>query len=432
MTTVAAPTVLPGAVPWLAGGPLTLEQLVQLAVQNHPDVAIALARVEAARGRLIQAGLYPNPTFSWDADDVNSALGRSGTEGPVITQQIVTAHKIKIAKAAAAQGVAAADWVAMTRWYDVVTRVRLAYFELLTAQQNLETTEEIVRISQQALDAARKLLKAGAGIAPDVIRAEVELRQNQVLLVAARERLAAAWRLLLVAIGNPDLPPTPVAGTLEMPVPPFDWEPVYRGVLTRSSEVLEAQANVLQAEELVKLARAQVRPNVQLLYRPFYNEPDGSMEMQAQVGFAVPIFDRNQGNILSARADVARLSQELRLVELRLTERLTLAYQRYLTARETVDIYARQLLPNARESLRLILLGYEKGDAKFDYTAVLQAQRILYQVQLAYVQALGELWRAVSEIAGLLQLDDFRTNCFGSVESSHEPELGPPPRPLVP
>jgi len=431
MTTAAAPTVLPGAVPGLPGGPLTLEQLVEFALQYHPDLAIALARADAARGRLIQAGLYPNPTFSWDADDVGSALGRSGTEGPVITQQIITAHKLKIAKAAAAQGVAAADWLAMTRWYDVVTRVRLAYFELLTAQRNLQTTEEIVRISQQALDAARKLLKAGAGTGPDVIRAEVELRQNQITLVAARERLAAAWKLLLVAIGNPELPTTPVDGTLEMPVPPFDWEPVYRAVLTRSSEVQEAQANLLQAEQLVKLARAEVRPNVQLLYRPFYNEPDHSMEMQAEVGFALPIFNRNQGNILSAAADVVRLSQEVRLVELRLTERLTLAYQRYLTAKQTVEIYERQLLPNARESLRLILLGYEKGDAKFDYTAVLQAQRILFQVQLAYVQALGELWRSVSEIAGLLQLDDFRTGCFGSVDKDHEAELGPP-RPIVP
>src|SRR4051812_49915199 len=54
------------------GEPLGLDQLLALAEQNHPDLAVAFARTEAARGRLIQAGLYPNPTFTWEADEVNN------------------------------------------------------------------------------------------------------------------------------------------------------------------------------------------------------------------------------------------------------------------------------------------------------------------------------------------------------------------------
>src|SRR5947207_1804977 len=45
-----------------ATGPLTLERLQALAEENQPDLASARARAEAARGRLVQAGLYPNPT----------------------------------------------------------------------------------------------------------------------------------------------------------------------------------------------------------------------------------------------------------------------------------------------------------------------------------------------------------------------------------
>ena len=64
-----------------------------------------------------------------------------------------------------------------------------------------------------------------------------------------------------------------------------------------------------------------------------------------------------------------------------------------------------KILPNARESLRLILLAYEAGDPKYDYTAVLQAQSALAQARLGAVQALSDLQRAVGELEALLQRD---------------------------
>src|SRR5262245_11007616 len=61
-----------------ANGPLTLERLLDLAAQNNPDVRAARARAEAARGRLIQAGLYPNPILYHVMEEVNNPGGRWG------------------------------------------------------------------------------------------------------------------------------------------------------------------------------------------------------------------------------------------------------------------------------------------------------------------------------------------------------------------
>jgi outer membrane protein TolC len=61
------------------------------------------------------------------------------------------------------------------------------------------------------------------------------------------------------------------------------------------------------------------------------------------------------------------------------------------------------VVPAALESLKLVRRGWERGDPKYDFTTVLQAQHTLSQARLAYVQALGVLWRSVAEIAGLLQ-----------------------------
>jgi cobalt-zinc-cadmium efflux system outer membrane protein len=385
---------------------LTLPRLLDIAVQNNPELAVARARADAARGQLIQAGLYPNPVVAPGVEELGNKDGPAGISGIAIEQEIITAGKLRLAQAAAAYGVAAADWQATTRWFEVVTRVRQAYYEALTANRELETSELAVKIAQDGLDAVRKLEKAGVRARPDVLRALVEVDQNRVRLQAAQQRQEAARRLLAAVIGLPALPPGPLAGSIEQPTPIYVYQASLETVLVRSSEVQAAQAAIRQAEQLLLRAQAERIPNVRVLVRPGYSEPDKrSVEVNLETAVALPLFNRNQGNILAAEADVRRATADARAVELRLTERLATAFRRYAAAKEQVEIYDKQILPNADEALRLVRLGYERGDPKYDYTAVLEAQRTLVQARLMDVQARGELWRAASEIAGLLQDD---------------------------
>jgi cobalt-zinc-cadmium efflux system outer membrane protein len=391
--------------PSAAAEPLTLQQLLDLAARNHPDLAAARARVDAARGQLLQAGLYPNPVVTPGIEELGNKDGPAGIPGVNISQEIVTAGKLRLAQAAAAHGVDAADWQATTRWFEVVTRVRLAYYDLLTAQQEVRASQEAVRIAQDGYDAIRKLEQAGLKARPDVLRARVELDQNRMRLGQAELRADAAGKLLAAAVGLPALPSTTLQDGLNEPVPLYEYRTVLESVLVRSSEVQASQAEVRQGEQLLYRARAERVPNVRFAVRPGYSDPDKSFLVMLEAGAELPLFNRNQGNITTAAANLARLAAEARAVELRLSERLASAFQRYASARQSVELYAKNILPDAAEALRLVRLGYERGDPKYDYTAVLEAQRTLVSAQLAEVQTRGELWRAVSEIEGLLQTD---------------------------
>src|SRR5262249_44624546 len=110
------PAAVPGPGPRLPGEAFTLPQLLKLAAENHPDLAVAHARSEAARGRLVQAGLYPNPVVTARSDEIGAPGGKNngdyGKPGVTIAQEIVTAGKLRFAQAAAGQGVQAADWQA--------------------------------------------------------------------------------------------------------------------------------------------------------------------------------------------------------------------------------------------------------------------------------------------------------------------------------
>lgn len=386
-----------------AAAPLTLALCIETALAQHPDLALVAAQADVARGQQVQAGLYPNPTIGYESDDINSPFGGAGKQGGSITQTIVTAGKLGLSSSVAARGVEVANLKAQARFFDLVARVRSVFYDNLTAQQEVETAREVLRIAQDGLSSAEKLQKAGIVGQPDVLRAQVELEQSKVKVIVAEQHVQTNWRLLANVLGQKDLQMQPLVGSLQEGIPDYDFQQIRQTMYDVSSDLEAARTSVAQAEVAVQRAEAEVTPDLQLQVRPFYSQPDGRTELAVGISAPLPWFNRNQGNIMAARANVAAAQATLRQLELQLSERLTLAFERYSNARQQVQAYSLKILPAAQESLRLILVAYNSGDQRNDFTAVLQAQQSLAQAKLGLVQARGELQKAVSEIEGLLQ-----------------------------
>ncbi len=395
--------------------PGTLDDLLDLAMRRHPELAAARARVEIALGQLDQAGAHPNPVIGPNLGDLGHRDNAAGNIGLDIAQTIVTASKLTWAKAAAAQNVAATDWHALTRLFDLRARVRIAYFDLLTAQRERQALDDISRVTQDILQAAKTLEKAGAGNRPDVLRAKVELEQQNLKKRVAATKEDSARRILAAAVGVSTDVLSELRGSLDnVPIAPA-WSELEQSMLTVSSELQEARATSVQQEMLVRKAEADAVPNVDVSLRPFYAAPEHQWRGEVTVHAALPIHDRNEGNIRSARAALAQARANEQKLELSLRERLAAAYQRFQAAQTEADAYRTSILPDAAESVRLVEIGYRGGDPKYDYTALLQAQQMLFQAQLGQVYALGNQHRAAAEIIALTQQDAWsgalRTPC---------------------
>ena len=113
----------------------------------------------------------------------------------------------------------------------------------------------------------------------------------------------------------------------------------------------------------------------------------------------LPIFNRNQGNIQFARADLQQQQQEYARIELALQDQLAGAFNQYLSARNQAQQLRRELLPRARENLELIIHGRKLGE--FDQASVLNARQQYFDASLAYVDALTAVHKAAIEIDGL-------------------------------
>lgn len=377
-----------------------LDELLALARLRNPDLAAAAARVGEASGRMLQAGLYPNPTVGYSGNQINDGPGTAGQQGGFISQEFITAGKLRIAREAARFGVTAADWNAASKWFDTAARVRAAYYEYVTALAILRETERMADLFSEALTRTEKLAAGGKVEAYDVTRLRVEVTQTTNRVGGARQRIAAAERLLAVAIGVDRLPGgvAMVELSASAALPVFDEAVAFAG---RSSFVLAAEAEVDQARVDVRAAEVKPTPNVQTMTTVAHDYVTRAGMASVQIGLPLPAWDRNQGNIVAAKSRLQAAEVGVEQARLRTAERLAVAYQRYENARRQLELYRTKVLPDAATALEQIDKVYAaRGERFFD---TLDARRVLAQARIDYAQALGDLWAAIAEIEAIAQ-----------------------------
>jgi outer membrane protein, heavy metal efflux system len=381
---------------------LALADFEQMAVQGNPTLAQAAARVEAARGRAVQAGLYPNPTVGYEGDEIGNR-GRAGQQGGFIDQLIVTGGKLRLNQAKFAQEVTQTEWQALAQQYRVLNGVRMRFYELLARQRLLEVRADLLKVAEDAVSTTQELINVGQANKADFLQARIEARRQRVGLENARTRYLAAWKDLTALVGQPGLPPTPLQGDLAAKSDLPDQEATLAHLLEASPEVRIAQVEVTRNQFAVRREQVEPIPNVNVRAGTQYNFETKSQHALVQVGVRLPVFDRNQGNIRAAQADLARSQIEVNRVELALRQRLARAYARYQTAVATVENYRKDVLPDAKEAFDLYLDSFRKRRAA--YPQVLVAQRNYFEASVDYVEALEQVRRAEVAIGGLLLVD---------------------------
>lgn len=394
-----APATLPAPTP-VAPPALGLDELVQIGLAQHPRLAQAAFAIDAARGRALQAGLYPNPTVSATFDELGDRTGPGGVNTiPLVNQEIVTGGKLKLSRAAATREVDQATLNLMAQRYGLLGNIRQAYFEVVTLQRRVEILGELVKLAEKSAEQTQKLLDAKQVARLDLVQLEVELERLRAEEDATRRELPAAYRRLAAVVGVSKLPIASVAGTLDAPLPPYELERVQAIVLEVHPELQSARVGIDKARLQLRRAEVEPIPNVTVGAGYVRQNQNRSNDWTIGVSVPVPVWNRNQGNIAAARAQVGQAVQEVGLVENDLVERLATAFRDFNSARQRAERYRTAILPKAQETYELSVRAYKGG--QFEYLRVLEAQRAVTQARLESVRALGEAWRAAGVISGL-------------------------------
>lgn len=393
-----SPPVSSGVLEMPSSTGLGLSDLFRLGLERNPALRQADLEIDAAQGRALQAGMYPNPTLSIGGEEIGRRGGIQTV--PQLSQEIVRGGKRQLSRAVADRDVDQAQLALLRQRNALFTAVRLGYYEALAAQRRIEVLEELVKLATQAFENAQKLFKQQQIAELDLLPFQVELERLRADTEATQREQAAAWGRLAASMGTPDLPPAHLIGSLESPLPDYNIEPARLAMLEVHPDVRIAQVGITRAQLAVQREQAQVVPNVTLMGGYTRNFNDRENQATYQVSVPIPVWNRNQGNIRAAQAELGRASQEVSRVENDLSGRLWTAFGLYSAARQRSERYRSSILPNATRTYRLSVEAFRGGE--FQYLRVLQAQRLVAEANLEYIRALADAWRGASEIAGLL------------------------------
>lgn len=392
------------------GALITLEQAQKIASETNPTLRQADAEIRAAKARQQQAGFYPNPVVGYTGDEIRGGSVGGGKQGFFVQQTIVTGGKLASSREVLGEEARLAELEAEEQLIRVESAVKMAFLRVLAAQELLDARRDLDKIAQDAVETQRRLMNTGQADETEVLEAEVEAQRMRVSARMQENTLREEWRSLAAVIGRPEMPLATVAGDLEKGWPELNEEAAVEAIAKESPAVRIADAAAVRAQAVLTRARREPIPDIQLRGGMEYNhETLGSVpfakgwEGIAEVGVQIPLFNRNQGNLGAARADIERAEQEKRRIELTLRERAASVVDQYANAHLMAVEYREEMLPLARKAYGLMVDKY--GQMLASYPRVLATQRKLYELQIEYIAALEGVWTNGIALQGYLLTD---------------------------
>ncbi len=285
---------------------LTLADAQAIALANNPTIAQAAARVQGAHGAWLQAGLVPNPQIGYLATEVGNE-GRAGQQGGFISQEFVTGRKLGLSREVAARDIALAEQRLAAQRLRVANDVRIAFYDALLSQRRAEVAAELVKIADGGIRAAEGLRKAKEASTADVLRAQIESQAAGIELARAQYQQQAAWQTLAARMGLPpgaaNCGPRPaLVGAADAPACDYCWDAALERLLYESPEMAAAAVRVERARWALSRAQAEPIPNVTLEGSVQHDSATRDVIGGFQASIPIPVFNRNQGNILTAPA----------------------------------------------------------------------------------------------------------------------------------
>lgn len=392
---------------------MRLEELEAMAVQRNPTLAQAEAAVRAAEGRRRQAGLFPNPVAGYFLEEFAfRSPGETAEQGAFIEQTIPLGGKLSKAKRVFELERDQATVLAEAQRLRVTNSIRVLYYETLGAQRLVELRDDLSQLAREAVEITKELYNVGQADRPDQLAIEIESERAEIDFLRAQNDWMRSWQTLAAMVGNPSLPPARLAGSPEENLEVLNETQLLETLIGQSPDVRVARTGVERARAVLARARAERVPNLFLRGGLGYNyerfEPvvpsiagqRKGLEGRLEVGVNVPIFNRNQGGIAAAEAELAIAERDLERLQLVLRSQFASSFREYRNAQQMVERYRTAVVPRAREAYQTYLANFRQMAAA--YPQALIAQRTLFQVEVEYARALVQLRETAVRLRGFL------------------------------
>jgi len=382
---------------------LTLEDCIELALENNPKLVSSSHRAKSAEARAMQEGLLPNPELALEFEEF-AGTGEFG-DGDVweatalISQPIELYGKRGKRKDAATKQAELAGWDYESRRLDLILEVKKAFYQALHAQERLARTEDLVGLVEQTHDAVSARVTAGKVSPVELEKSKVELSLAMVELARARAELDSARAALSSLWGSVNPCVFVVSGEFCHARPAPCYEDLLE-LIDRNPDLARGPDEVEFLEKSVDLEKAEAGSEMEVGFGVRYLAESEDTTYVAELSLPLAIFDRNQGGIERARLEMAAGKEDVRAAEVEAKLLLFQKQRELSSAYAEVCMLRDGALPGAETAFESVSEGYRAG--KFNYLDVLDAERTLFETRESYLKALLSYHTAAAEVERII------------------------------
>lgn len=363
---------------------LDLAGAQRLASRRNPALLARRREADAAAGRLRQVRIYPfNPEVSLRSVQVGGGRTLQAYEGE-IGQEVEWAGSWGLRAAVAGREAERDAFSADDAGRQTASTVATLFLSALAAQQRLRIAEDMQQMNDRIVTAAGEQLDAGeiSQLEMNLARIEGGRAKSRVLAEERSARTAVLQLRRALALEDgvplrllPDLPPAPDPAAL-------DRDSLIRAALRRRPDASARRADLGAAEASARLAGRERWPSLRLSV-PFEKEEGTSKALVGlAVGLSVPLWNRNQGRLDEAHAEVARARADLDDAEISVRTEVEDALQRYASASAEERLAATTVRDPARANQALLEEAFRSG--KIDLPTLLLVRNQLLDAELSY------------------------------------------------
>jgi len=392
---------------------VTLDSLVQEALQNNPEIKAAKARWQASSKRPSQEGTLPDPMIGVDWQNVTFD-GITLDEDPnsmlrlEFEQEIPFPGKLSSKKKIAARNAEAEEKSYLATERKVIAGLKAAYYDWYLAGKAIEITERSKEVLQKFTKIAEVKYEVGKGIQQDVLKAEVEnskLIEQLEVLKERKELVEAKIRSILNREHD-----SPLGSPADVEITPLTLTSEEAGALTKENAPLLAmkEREIAKGEEALVLAKRELYPDFVIGASPGIMGREGSGVdgvWEVSLGLKVPLYfwSKQKPGIEQAALELKGAQEEYSSVGQDLNYSVKESYLRARTAEKLMSLYKSGIIPQSKLSLESAISGYQVGSV--DFLTLLDNLVAVFSFELEYYNQLAEYEKAVARIEELSGVD---------------------------
>jgi cobalt-zinc-cadmium efflux system outer membrane protein len=375
--------------------PLTLDEIVRMALQSNPEIEVAARRLKMARAHVAAAGALDDPMGMyrgwgvplkkpWDYNAAQNMFSISRTLVSGTTRDLRTS----VAQSDVDQAQANLDAMRL----EVRVKVRKAFFDLLASQDETRIHGQHVAIAQQAIAAARIHYSSGNVPQQDVLKAQVAMTQLAEHMIHFDRDAEIARTRLNTLLGRPTDTPIEVSGNHAVLASLPSMHALIAIAMSGRPDLIAARAAAERSHREQQLAKRA--------YSPDFTVSAGYMLMPAGQDFRnsymiegsmnLPWLNRKKHEAEIAEAAVKATEQDAELAALENAARGQIA-ESLAEAKSTQKLallYQQRLRVQAQATLQSSVIAYENN--KTGFLDLLDSQMRVIDIDLAGAQAISE------------------------------------------